>query len=40
LSQTLTLPATGITGVRLFFVLVPAGGTTTNSALTISYAVK
>jgi hypothetical protein len=40
LSQTLTLPATGVTGVRLFFVLAPAGGTITNSVLTISYAVK
>jgi len=40
LSQTITLPATGITGVRLFFVLLPTGATNTISNVAVSYPVR
>jgi len=40
LSQTITLPPTGVTGVRLFFALLPAGAKATNSTVVITYPVK
>ena len=40
LSQTITLPATGITSVRLFFALLPTGATSTTSNAAVSYPVK
>jgi hypothetical protein len=40
LSQTITLPATGITGVRLFFVLLPTGATNTISNVAVTYSVR
>ena len=40
LSQTITLPGAGITSVRLFFVLLPTGATTTTSNVAVSYPVK
>jgi hypothetical protein len=40
LSQTITLPSTGITSVRLFFSLLPSGATSTNSNVAITFAVK
>ena len=39
LSQTITLPSEGITSVRVFFVLVPAGASSSNAALSVSYPV-
>jgi len=40
LSQTVTLPADGITSVRVFFVLVPAGATSSNATLSVSYPIR
>ena len=40
LSQTIMLPGTGITSVRLFFLLAPMGSTSTTSVATVSYPVK
>ena len=37
LSQTVTLPTTGVTSVRLSFFLAPAGSTTTNVVLSVLY---
>jgi hypothetical protein len=39
LSQTITLPSEGITSVRVFFVLVPAGASSSNAVLSLSYPV-
>ena len=39
LSQTITLPGTGITSVRLF-ALLPTGATSTISNVAVSYPVK
>ena len=40
LSQTITLPATGVTSVRLFFALLPTGATSTVSNVAVSYSVR
>ena len=40
LSQTITLPATGVTSVRLFFALLPTGATSTISNVVVSYPVR
>jgi hypothetical protein len=40
LSQTITLPATGITTVRLAFVLFGTGASTSTSSVGVSFAVK
>jgi hypothetical protein len=39
LSQTITLPDSGVTSVRVFFALAPAGATSTNAVLNVSYPV-
>lgn len=39
-SQTITLPGTGITTVRLFFALLPTGATSTISNVAVSYPVR
>ena len=40
LSQSITLPGTGITGVRVFFPLAPAGATSTNVVVSVTYPVQ
>lgn len=40
LSQSITLPDTGITGVRLFFMLAPAGATSTRATVSVTYPVQ
>lgn len=40
LSQSITLPDTGVTIVQIFFVLVPAGSTSTHAAVPLTYEVQ
>ena len=40
LSQTITLPQAGVTSVRVFFALLPAGATATNASVAVTYSVK
>ena len=40
LTQTIALPATGVTSVRLFFSLLPTGATSTASNVAVSYPVR
>jgi uncharacterized lipoprotein YbaY len=40
LSQSITLPDTGVTSVRLFFFLAPAGSTSTRAVAPITYQVQ
>ena len=40
LTQTVTLPADGITSVHLYFFLVPAGATSTNAVVRLTYPVR
>jgi len=39
LTQTVTVPDSGVTSVRVFFALVPSGATSTNAVQTVSYPV-
>jgi hypothetical protein len=40
LSETITIPASGVTSVRVFFVLAPAGAATTYASAQVSYPVR
>jgi hypothetical protein len=40
ISQTVTLPADGITSVQVFFVLAPAGATSTKASVRLEYPVR
>ncbi len=40
LSQSITLPSTGIAGVGVFFPLAPAGTTSTNTVVSVTYPVQ
>ena len=40
ISETITLPASGVTAVNVFFVLAPAGATTTKASVRLSYPVR
>jgi hypothetical protein len=40
LSQKITLPDTGVTSVQVFFLLVPAGATSTHAAVPLTYQVQ
>jgi beta-lactam-binding protein with PASTA domain len=40
ISQTVTIPADGVTGVSVFFVMLPAGATVTRAGAQLSYPVR
>ena len=40
LTHTVTLPAEGITAVHLYFLLAPAGATSTNTVIRLTYPVR
>ena len=40
LSQTITLPTSGVTSIVVFFALLPAGANTTSAAVSVSYPVR
>ena len=40
ITQTVTLPADGITSVHLYFFLVPAGAASTNASVRLTYPVR
>jgi hypothetical protein len=40
LTQTVTLPADGVTSVHLYFFLVPAGATSTKAVVRLTYPVR
>lgn len=40
LTQTVTLPADGVTAVNVFFLLAPAGSTSTKASVRLSYPVR
>jgi hypothetical protein len=40
LTQTITLPADGITVVNVFFLLAPTGSTSTRASVRLSYPVR
>jgi hypothetical protein len=40
LSQTITLPTSGVTSIVVFFALLPAGATTTSATASVTYSVR
>lgn len=40
LSQSITLPDTGVTSVQVFFALAPTGATSTHAAVRLTYQVQ
>jgi hypothetical protein len=40
LSQTITLPTSGVSSIVVFFALLPAGATATTAAVSVSYPVR
>jgi len=40
LTQTITVPSDGVTSIRVYFALAPAGATSTNVTLLVTYPVR
>ena len=40
LSQTITVPTSGVSSIVVFFALLPAGAAATNAAVSVSYPVR